>query len=63
MGASMLRLAGLFVPVAHEMVEMMYEFTEPFVVDSRKIGRAFALTATPVEEGMRETVAWYRARG
>ena len=31
----MMRLAGLFIPGAKESVEMMYEFTTPFVVDSR----------------------------
>jgi len=62
MGPFMMRLGGLFVPAAREMVEMMYQFTRPFEVDSSRIERDFGLTATPLEEGMARTVAWYRAR-
>jgi nucleoside-diphosphate-sugar epimerase len=45
------------------MVEMMYEFTEPFTVDSSAIEAAFGLSATPLAEGLSRTVAWYRAQG
>jgi nucleoside-diphosphate-sugar epimerase len=60
-GALSLRLAGLFIAEAKESVEMLYEFTEPFEVDSSKITQAFGLAATPIEEGMRRTVAWWQA--
>lgn len=63
MGPLMMRLGGLFVPMAREMVEMMYQFTKPFEVDSSRIERDFGLSPTPLEEGMARTVAWYRARG
>ena len=56
----MMRLAGLFVPGARETVEMLYEFTRPFVVDSSRIHGELGLAATPVDEGVRRTVAWYR---
>jgi nucleoside-diphosphate-sugar epimerase len=62
----MMRVAGLFVPDARASVEMMYEFTAPFVVDSSRIERAFHLAATPIPVGIERTVAWYRdhsARG
>lgn len=59
---AMMRLAGLFVPGARASVEMMYEFTKPFVVDSGRIERAFGLLPTPVDEGIRRTVAWYKAQ-
>lgn len=59
---AMMRLAGLFVPGARASVEMMYEFTKPFVVDSRRIEREFGLVPTPVDEGIRRTVAWYKAQ-
>jgi nucleoside-diphosphate-sugar epimerase len=62
MGARMMRLGGLFVPEARESVEMMYEFTEPFVVDSSETEQAFELAPTAVEDGMRATVDWYRKR-
>jgi hypothetical protein len=57
----MMRLAGLFIPEARATVEMMYEFTEPFVVDSSKFEQTFEVKATSVEEGVRETVGWYQA--
>ena len=56
----MMRIAGLFVPEARASVEMMYEFTEPFVVDSNRIQRAFALEPTPVDIGIERTVSWYK---
>ncbi len=55
-----MRLAGLFISGAREMVEMMYEFTDPFVVDSSAIEAEFGLTPTPLDEGLARTVAWYR---
>lgn len=61
-GRLILSLAGLFLPGAREMVEMLYEFERPFVVDSSAYARAFGDHATPVREGLRRTVAWYRAR-
>jgi nucleoside-diphosphate-sugar epimerase len=56
----MLRLAGLFVPPAREMIEMAYEFEEPFILDCSKIERAFGLQPTPLEEALAATVAWWR---
>jgi nucleoside-diphosphate-sugar epimerase len=58
----MMRLAGLFIPDARASVEMMYEFTAPFVVDSTRIESEFNLAATPVPSGIERTVAWYRDR-
>jgi nucleoside-diphosphate-sugar epimerase len=57
---NMMRLAGLFVPGAREMVEMMYEFEKPFVVDSSKFERAFGMPATPLRTAVRKTVEWFR---
>jgi len=59
---AMMRLAGLFVPQAKASVEMMYEFTKPFMVDSSRIERELGLTATPVELGLGRTVDWYARR-
>jgi len=55
----MLLLAGLFVPPAREMIEMVYQFEEPFVLDCSKIERAFGLRPTPLDEAVAETVAWW----
>jgi len=60
MGKLMLRLGGLFIPAAREMVEMAYEFEKPFVVDSSKFERAFGVKATPLQEAIQTTVTWYR---
>jgi nucleoside-diphosphate-sugar epimerase len=58
----MLRMVGLFSPPVREMGEMMYEFTNPFIVDSSKSERALGLSATPISEGLARTIAWYRKR-
>lgn len=58
----MLSLVGLFVPGAREMVEMLYEFEQPFVVDNSAYTQAFGDHATPVREGLRQTLAWFRQR-
>jgi nucleoside-diphosphate-sugar epimerase len=60
MGGLMMRVGGLFIPEAREMVEMMYEFEAPFVVDSSKFQKAFGEGYTPLEEGLRHTVVWYQ---
>lgn len=60
MGKTMLKLGGLFVPAAREMVEMYYEFEKPFRVDSSKFIQAFGDISTPHEVAIRETIHWYR---
>lgn len=59
MGRTMMRIGGLFIPAAHESVEMMYQYERPFIVSSDKFERSFGWTAAPVDEGIRETVRWY----
>jgi nucleoside-diphosphate-sugar epimerase len=58
----MLKVAGLFMPVARASVEMMYQFKEPFVVDSKSIQRAFGLKPTPIQIGIEKTVMWYKEK-
>ena len=58
----MMRMAGLFVPAARESVEMLYQYTEPWVVSSHAIESAFGLKPTPIPEGIRRTVEWWRGR-
>ena len=55
-----LRAMGLFNPGMREMIEMLYEFEEPFVVDHSKFEEAFGEQATPLREAIRGTVRWYR---
>ena len=57
-----LRIGGLFIPAARELIEMAYEFDEPFIVDDSAFRAAFPLEPTPLETSLAETVAWWRAR-
>lgn len=57
----MMRLAGLFVPGAREMVEMMYEFNQPFIMDSSRFQQRFGMRPTPHRDAIRATVDWFRA--
>jgi nucleoside-diphosphate-sugar epimerase len=57
-----LRAMGLFNPGMREMIEMLYEFEEPFVVDHSKFEQAFGEQATPLKEAIGETVRWYRTK-
>jgi nucleoside-diphosphate-sugar epimerase len=61
-GPVKMRVGAIFMPVARESVEMLYEFTEPFVVDSSRFEREFGWSATPIDEGMTATVEWFRAK-
>jgi nucleoside-diphosphate-sugar epimerase len=62
-GPGMLRFAGLFSRATREVAEMLYEFTEPFTVESSRAEQAFGLRPTPPDEGVARTVAWYKAAG
>jgi len=54
------RAVGLVNPTVRELVEMAYEFDEPFVVDSSRIA-SLGLRATPIPEALERTLAAYRA--
>ncbi len=62
MGPFMLRLGGLFIPAAREMVEMMDQFMRPFVADGSRFERTFGVEPTPLDVGLARTVAWYKTR-
>jgi nucleoside-diphosphate-sugar epimerase len=57
-GAMMARLIGLFNKVMAETVEMIYEWTGPFVMDSSKAEKAFGWKGTPLKQALKETVEW-----
>ncbi len=52
----MLRLMGLFMPVLHENMEMLYQFEHDYRFDSSKLERAFALAPTPYRDGIAATL-------
>lgn len=60
-GRTTIRLLGFFKPELRELVEMMYQFEEPFVVEHTKFAERFGDIGTPLQDAIRDTVAWYRA--
>lgn len=60
-GPLLIRMLGLFNPTIRETVEMMYEWTQPFLMDASKAEKAFGLKATPLPQAIKETVTWLRA--
>ena len=57
----MVRLAGLFVPVIKESVEMLYQNEFDYLFDSSKFEKAFGVKATPYEIGIEKTAKSYKA--
>ena len=51
----------LVSPVAREGAELLYQFEQPFLVDDADFRAAFPTTATGWDQGIAETLAWYRA--
>jgi nucleoside-diphosphate-sugar epimerase len=42
-------------------MEMLYQKEEPYVVDGSRFASEFGFQPTPIEEGVRRTIAWYEA--
>jgi len=61
-GATKLRLAGLFIPAARETIEMLHEFDRDFVVDHGAYAQRFGDDHTPLSIGIASTVRWYQNR-
>ncbi len=55
-----LRLLGLFNPTIRELPEMLYEFTQPFIIDSTKAERRLGIHPTPLDVALADTVNWFR---
>jgi nucleoside-diphosphate-sugar epimerase len=60
MPAPLLRALGVVNATMRELVEMQYQFDEPFIVDSSKIANKLGAEATPVEQALTDTLAEYR---
>lgn len=58
----MLAAAGLVVPLVRELKETRYQFDRPFILDSSASEAALGLSPTPLDEALKETVAWWRDR-
>jgi nucleoside-diphosphate-sugar epimerase len=59
----MLQMVGLFNADAKASIEILYQFSEPFVVDSRFSEKTLGLAPTPVNEGLKATLTWYKSQG
>ena len=55
----LLRLVALTNRTVRELLEMQYQFEEPFIVDSSKITSTLGVQATPVERALADTLATY----
>lgn len=58
----LVNVIALFNPSVRELKEMLYEFEEPFVVDSSRFTATFGEAATPVDVAILRTVDWFRSR-
>jgi len=58
----LLRLAGLFLPEAGELPEMIYQWRAPYILDDAQFRARFGATSTPLPRAVDATVAWARAR-
>lgn len=56
----LLRAVALTNKTVRELLEMGYQFEEPFVVDSTDITTRLGAVATPMERGLEQTVDSYR---
>ena len=57
-----LRAMGVFSKDFRELGEMLYQFEQPFVMDSAATEAVFGLRPTPLPEAAAATVAWWRAQ-
>jgi nucleoside-diphosphate-sugar epimerase len=61
-GRPTLRLIGLFKPEMREYAHTLYQFTAPWVVDDSRFRAAFGAHATPLDDALATTLAWYADR-
>ncbi len=54
-----MRALGLFTPTLRELVEMRYQFDEPFIVDSSTIADKLGVRATPLDQALADTLQGY----
>jgi nucleoside-diphosphate-sugar epimerase len=58
--ALLLRALAITNPTVRELLELQYEFQEPFIVDSTKIATKLDVHATPLDQALADTLATYR---
>lgn len=55
-----LRLLGLFNPMLAEIDEVLYQKEEPYIADGSSFEKTYGLTPKTLEEGVRETLRWFK---
>lgn len=55
------RAAAIFSPQLREMTELLYQFQDPFVMDSTASEKLLDLSPTPLEAATHATIAWWRS--
>src|SRR4051794_4560645 len=56
------RAAGIFSPMVRELDEVMYQFDQPFILDSSAFTTTFGIEPTPMDDALTDTLSWWRAR-
>jgi nucleoside-diphosphate-sugar epimerase len=51
---SLIWTLGIFVPMVREIRTTRYQFTEPFIMDSRRANAAFGHQPEPLENPLRD---------
>ncbi len=59
-GRTTLRALGIVKPAMREYLHTLYQFTDPWVVDDHAFRAAFGDLATPLDQALATTLAWYR---
>jgi nucleoside-diphosphate-sugar epimerase len=58
---TMLRVASPFHRISKETLGILYQWTNPFVVDDSRFRDTFGpVEVTPLDEAVRTSVDWYR---
>ena len=61
-GQLMMRMLGLFNKEIAETVEMMFEWMNPYVINSSKAEKSFGLKPTPFSQAMKETIEYLKQK-
>lgn len=56
-----IRVMGMVNPTMRAVGEVLYQSETPWVVDHRKLERAFGASPTPHQQAIRRTLDWYQA--
>lgn len=60
-GRGLFKLFGVFIPDAGEMVELLYQYEQPLLLDGRKFAARFPdYSYTPHQEAIGRTVDWFK---